>query len=58
LVACASSDAAKSKCADGWMSDAKELLAPSEEKFTRALVDYYVDVLRRPAAEKAKLCGG
>jgi glyoxylase-like metal-dependent hydrolase (beta-lactamase superfamily II) len=53
LLECASSDAAKSACIDGWMSGVG-VLDSSDETFTRALMDYYVDVLRDPS--KKSLC--
>lgn len=58
LLQCAGSDAAKASCIDGWIAAIAPLIRPEEQAFTRSLMDYYVDVLRRPAAETAKLCKG
>jgi len=56
LLQCAASDAAKTVCADGWLLGITPLIPASEQAFTRSLMNYYVDVLRRPEAERAKLC--
>ena len=47
--------ACKEKCADGWIRDVGSLIAPSEMDFTKQVMGYYVDVLRRGPGE---LCGG
>lgn len=57
LFACAASDKNKSVCADGWLTDAKILLAGSDPKFVRSLLDYYIDnSLRAPKDKRDKLC--
>jgi glyoxylase-like metal-dependent hydrolase (beta-lactamase superfamily II) len=58
LLQCASSASAKTSCIDGWIDGIAPLIRPDEQPFTRSLMNYYVDVLRRPAAETAKLCKG
>jgi len=59
LLACASSDKAKSACIEGWMSDAQPLLATDDSKFAKSLLDYYLDdSLRADPAKTKKLCGG
>ncbi len=58
LLQCAGSDAKKASCVDGWINGIAPLIRPDEQAFTRNLMDYYVDVLRLPAAEAAKLCKG
>ncbi|MEA2238607.1 MAG: hypothetical protein QOC81_3331 [Thermoanaerobaculia bacterium] len=58
LLKCASSDAPKESCIDGWISGVSPLIRTDEQAFTRGLMDYYVDVLRRPSAATAALCKG
>lgn len=59
LLDCATSAKDKSACIDGWVGDAKPLLADDEAKFARSLLDYYVDSSLRGDKERArKLCGG
>jgi len=36
----------KADCIEGWMTDAKTLIADEDPKFVRALLDYYVDTVR------------
>jgi glyoxylase-like metal-dependent hydrolase (beta-lactamase superfamily II) len=58
LVACASSTRDKGACVDGWLADAKPLLADADPRFVRSLLDYYVDnSLRAPKAQLDRLCG-
>lgn len=58
LVACAAGDKSKTVCAEGWLADAKPLLADSDPIFVRRLLDYYIDnALRAPKAQRDKLCG-
>jgi glyoxylase-like metal-dependent hydrolase (beta-lactamase superfamily II) len=57
LLACAASDRPKTACIDGWIADGGALIPASEERYARALVDYYLDaVLRGHADRLAKLC--
>jgi glyoxylase-like metal-dependent hydrolase (beta-lactamase superfamily II) len=56
LLECAESSAAKDVCVNGWLDGTAVLISPAEQTFTRGLMNYYVDALRRPAAERAKLC--
>lgn len=56
LLQCTEGNATKSVCVDGWMEGTAGLVSPSEQTFTRSLMNYYVDGLRRPAAERAGLC--
>lgn len=58
LLDCAASTRKKSMCIDGWVKDATPLIAASDEKAARGLLDYYIDgVLRGDAANAARLCG-
>lgn len=50
--------ASKQACIEGWITDLGALLPESEHRFTRAMVDYYVDQhLRGDPARNARLCG-
>jgi glyoxylase-like metal-dependent hydrolase (beta-lactamase superfamily II) len=40
---------AKEECINGWMNDAKPLIADADPKFVRAMLDYYVDQKLRGA---------
>ncbi len=58
LVACAASSKTKAACSDGWLADAKPLLADADPHFVASLLDYYIDnSLRAPKAQLDKLCG-
>ena len=57
LLACGRSDRPKESCISGWLADAQALVPEGERGFTRALMDYYVGVLRADPAKTAKLCG-
>lgn len=57
LLTCASSKAEKKECIEGWVDGVAALIPLAERDFARNLMDYYVDVLRRPAADVAPLCG-
>jgi glyoxylase-like metal-dependent hydrolase (beta-lactamase superfamily II) len=57
LLACAASDAPKSRCVEGWAKDAEALVPADERGYASELVDYYMDaVLRGNADQVAKLC--
>lgn len=56
LLSCAKSDAAKTSCIDGWVSGTHSLQPDADERFTRSLMNYYVDLLRDPR-RIAKACG-
>ena len=58
LLACAAGSSEKRTCIDGWIAGVGPLVAESDRKFTRSLMDYYVDVLRADPAKVARLCGG
>jgi glyoxylase-like metal-dependent hydrolase (beta-lactamase superfamily II) len=59
LLECGASARPKSECIDGWISDARTLIAERDEQLARGLIDYYVDNhLRGDPARNAKLCGG
>jgi glyoxylase-like metal-dependent hydrolase (beta-lactamase superfamily II) len=59
LLSCASSTQAKEACVEGWMTDARSLLAGEDGGFVRSLADYYVgSVLRGDEKRVAGLCGG
>jgi glyoxylase-like metal-dependent hydrolase (beta-lactamase superfamily II) len=57
LLGCAGGTATKQACIDGWMNDIGPLVPKKDAAFTRMLMDYYVDVLKRSPADVAKLCG-
>ena len=50
LVGCAASASEKQRCIDDWTSAIRPL-SGDDEKFTRSLMAYYVDVLRSDAAK-------
>ena len=54
LIACTGE---KAQCIDGWMRAVTPLVSDLDEPFTRAVMGYYVDVLRREPAPFAPLCG-
>ncbi len=58
LLACAASDQKSDECVDGWTKDAAPLLKDDAPKFVRALLGYYVDLLRKDPARIARLCAG
>jgi hypothetical protein len=58
LLACAASDKKGDECVDGWTTSAAPLLKDDDPKFVRALVGYYVDLLRRDGTRLASLCSG
>ncbi|MBV8519475.1 MAG: MBL fold metallo-hydrolase [Acidobacteria bacterium] len=55
LVSCAASTNEKQRCIDDWTAAIRPL-SDADEKFTRSLMGYYVDVLRSDAA-KARCAG-
>jgi glyoxylase-like metal-dependent hydrolase (beta-lactamase superfamily II) len=58
LLTCASSDKAKSVCIDGWLANAKPLLAADDAKAATPMLDYYLDnSLCADPAKTKKLCG-
>jgi glyoxylase-like metal-dependent hydrolase (beta-lactamase superfamily II) len=57
LLGCAASRDPKSNCIEGWVRDIAPLAGGDDPKFVRALMDYYVDVLRRDPRATAALCG-
>ena len=57
LLQCSASKTEKSACIDGWMNGVSAFLDPAQHDFAKGMMGYYVDVLRRPAAATAKLCG-
>ena len=57
LVACAASDDKSEECVDGWTSSIGPLLKDDDPKFVRALLGYYVDLLRKGGSRIAGLCG-
>ena len=56
LIACTSSQLRKQECVGGWTKDLAPLLRGQDERFTRALMEYYVDLLRGDPAKIAALC--
>jgi glyoxylase-like metal-dependent hydrolase (beta-lactamase superfamily II) len=54
LIACTGE---KGACIDGWMRAVTPLVSDLDEQFTRSLMGYYVDVLRKGPATFAALCG-
>lgn len=57
LLQCASGNAPTSACVDGWINGTASLVSATDADFTRGLMNDYVDLLRQPATEVAKLCG-
>jgi len=57
LLQCSASKAEKNVCIDGWLNGVSVFLAPTERDFSKGMMGYYIDVLRRPAPAFAKLCG-
>jgi glyoxylase-like metal-dependent hydrolase (beta-lactamase superfamily II) len=58
LLDCAAGTKDKNVCVDGWLADAKSLLADADPAFVRSLAGYYVDnALRAPKTKIDKLCG-
>lgn len=53
LLACAAADRPKEQCIDGWIRTVAPLMSGFDDRFTRALMEYYVDVLR---GDPAALC--
>jgi glyoxylase-like metal-dependent hydrolase (beta-lactamase superfamily II) len=58
LLACAASDKQSDECIDGWTTLAAPLLKDDDPKFVRALLGYYVELLRKDGARLAGLCKG
>lgn len=56
LLDCAASDAEKSECVDGWITAITPLVTDLDARFTRSLMEYYVDLLRSDDARLAPLC--
>jgi len=57
LLACAASSKDKNACIDGWLTDAKPLLADADSSFVRTLAGYYIDnSLRAPKVKIDRLC--
>jgi len=56
LLDCASGEAPKSKCIEGWNTDVGALIGGTDPKFVAALMDYYAGMLKRDPAEINKLC--
>jgi glyoxylase-like metal-dependent hydrolase (beta-lactamase superfamily II) len=57
LLTCAGGSGTKESCIDGWLRDAGPLIPKKDADFTRMLMAYYVDVLKRSPEDVAKLCG-
>ncbi|HYK02120.1 MAG TPA: MBL fold metallo-hydrolase [Thermoanaerobaculia bacterium] len=57
LLACAAvADTPKEQCIDGWVRTVAPLMSGFDEQFKRALMGYYMDVLRGDPAKNARLC--
>jgi len=58
LLDCASSEATKNTCIDGWVDDASVLLSDSKDvSYARTLIGYYLDnYLRNPSERVRKFC--
>ena len=56
LLQCASGNAEKAACIDGWMHDAAPLIAAGDDKLARSLLDYYLDGNLRNADTQRSLC--
>jgi len=57
LLTCAGGSDTKQSCIDGWLRDVTLLIPKNDAGFTRMLMAYYVDVLKRSPEDVAKLCG-
>jgi glyoxylase-like metal-dependent hydrolase (beta-lactamase superfamily II) len=58
LLACAASDKKSDECIDGWTTAAATLLEDGDPKFLRALLGYYLDLLRKDGARLSRFCAG
>jgi glyoxylase-like metal-dependent hydrolase (beta-lactamase superfamily II) len=57
LLDCAGTAQNKTQCTEAWLHDVGSLVQPSEQKFARVLMDYYIDrSLRADAAHTAAMC--
>jgi len=56
LLACAGGESTKDICIEGWMRDAKPLIAQGDEKLARGLLDYYLEGILRDASKTGSLC--
>jgi glyoxylase-like metal-dependent hydrolase (beta-lactamase superfamily II) len=57
LLACAArTDAPKEQCIDGWAGTLGPLMSGFDDRFTRSLMAYYVDLLRGDPAKIAAAC--
>ncbi len=56
LLDCASGESAKGKCIEGWTAGVAALTGEADPQFVTALMNYYVDVLKRDSKEIANLC--
>lgn len=51
LLRCTAGEGSKETCIDGWIATAGPLMPRHDERFTRSLMGYYVDLLRRPPSK-------
>jgi glyoxylase-like metal-dependent hydrolase (beta-lactamase superfamily II) len=57
LLACSSDkDAPKERCIDGWIRTVSPLMPGFDDRFTRSLMAYYIDVLRADPPKLAQSC--
>jgi glyoxylase-like metal-dependent hydrolase (beta-lactamase superfamily II) len=59
LLDCAAGTATKESRVAGWMRDAAEFVASTDQRRVRSMIGYYIDSrLRAPPQEKARYCPG
>jgi glyoxylase-like metal-dependent hydrolase (beta-lactamase superfamily II) len=56
LLDCAAGDAGKEVCAAGWLEDARPLIPADDIALARTSLDYYLDLLRTPQAQRTRWC--
>jgi glyoxylase-like metal-dependent hydrolase (beta-lactamase superfamily II) len=56
LLACANGPSAKDICIDGWLRDARPLIAENDRKLARDLLAYYLDGILRDVLKTKPLC--
>lgn len=57
LLQCTAGQGEKPVCIDGWLSAIRPLMSDLDERFTRSLMAYYVDLLRGDPDRTKPLCG-
>jgi len=57
FLACGTSNASKSRCVDAWVQTLQPMLTDDDPAFSKSVLEYYVDVLKRDPAKIRELCG-